>query len=416
MLAEGLVADLADPPGQLELDGCQSECSASFPCAIRPRVRRAGPRGPVARRGPERVARPADVAPRASGPGVIGGGTSPSYAGIGPGSRCRWADDGLGGSAGRSGRPSAGSGGPGGFLEFSCRRAVADLGSRMSNGREGRSGEAGMRCPGEGASLRRGGDVLTQNAIEELAERIERAYRRRQPHWRLGLLEPAGLVGRGGGAAADAPRRPDDPGRPGAVRGRPADHLAVVRPVGRPDAGDGGPPLPPTGPPDHPQAPRRAAGRGPAGRGRVRRGEAIEAVLRSRSRALSPLGRFIAAYRAGRPDLAEPVPGPGPGAAPGLPALPAGLPALLPAAAYPGGERPGRGPARRAPPGPPDFQFELTRRRARPIMPTAPEPSPGPPCVPSLRRRSASRHPTRSDPSPIEECHDAYAPIPPVPG
>jgi hypothetical protein len=38
---------------------------------------------------------------------------------------------------------------------------------------------------------------------------------------------------------------------------------------------------------------------------RIRLGETVDAVLLSRSRALSPLGRYIAACRAGRHDLAE---------------------------------------------------------------------------------------------------------------
>jgi hypothetical protein len=41
-------------------------------------------------------------------------------------------------------------------------------------------------------------------------------------------------------------------------------------------------------------------------RRRIQRGEAIEAALRRQSRDLTPLGRFIAAHRVGRPDLAEP--------------------------------------------------------------------------------------------------------------
>lgn len=39
---------------------------------------------------------------------------------------------------------------------------------------------------------------------------------------------------------------------------------------------------------------------------RICRGRSIESVLHSRSRVLTPLGRFIVAHRASRPDLAEP--------------------------------------------------------------------------------------------------------------
>jgi hypothetical protein len=147
--------------------------------------------------------------------------------------------------------------------------------------------------------------VLTLRVIEELADRIERAYLRRQPYWHQGCSNP-----RVWAAAAVAllrlnrndPRIPIDPEL--YVASQPISHsladpwedLTQSRSVRRYRRRVR-------------QLIRNLRGELVAElrfvRSRVQRGETIEDVLYSKSRSLSPLGRFIAAYRAGRPDLME---------------------------------------------------------------------------------------------------------------
>jgi hypothetical protein len=158
---------------------------------------------------------------------------------------------------------------------------------------------AGPVLPGRGVG------VFNPHAIEEIANRIERAYSRRQPYWRGGWSNS-----RVWAAAAVAlvrmhksdPRIPLDP------------ELYVASQMAASPLAD----------PWVDLAQARSALRYRRSvkdiirklRGelhaeirrvedRVSHGEAIECVLLSRCRVLSPLGRYIAAQRAGRPDLAE---------------------------------------------------------------------------------------------------------------
>ena len=142
-------------------------------------------------------------------------------------------------------------------------------------------------------------------AIEVVAERIERAYLRRRPQWR-GVGVPARVWADAAATLMELhrgdPAIPLDPelyvaaqpagavlADPWAELTRPASVRRYVRHVRR-----------------IVRTLRREL-RDELGRARVRlaRGLDPEAVLFGRDRALSPLGRYIAAHRADRPDLAE---------------------------------------------------------------------------------------------------------------
>lgn len=177
---------------------------------------------------------------------------------------------------------------------------------------------------------------MSHRAIEQVADRIERAYRRRHPFWRR--------VGTDAGAWTAAARallalHRSDP----AIPLDPELFVAC-----QPAAG-------PLADPWHELTRPSALGRY---RVRVRqivrslrreldeevrraerrahRGEDLEAILRSRSRQLSPLGRFVLAHRAGRPDLAEPFRAAAQEQHRSCPLYRDACRDLLPAGAYPG--------------------------------------------------------------------------------
>jgi hypothetical protein len=147
--------------------------------------------------------------------------------------------------------------------------------------------------------------VLTKHAIDALADRIERAYLRRQPYWNPGCSNARVWL-----AAAQAlvslhrtnPKYPIDP------------ELFVASQSIDSPLGD------PWGDLTQKRAVRRYKRRVRQiiqnlraelvtevcqVEARVRLGQTLDTVLGSRSRALSPLGRYIAAHRAGRFDLAK---------------------------------------------------------------------------------------------------------------
>jgi hypothetical protein len=146
--------------------------------------------------------------------------------------------------------------------------------------------------------------MVTQAAIESLAERIERAYRLRRPHWYRSVSTPgvwttaAGLLYR---IHQEDPEIPLDP------------ELFVAVQPGHPSLCD------PWGELTQPASARRYGSRirqivrrlmGELrsevlrAEGRIRRGETLDQVLRTRNKNLSPLGCFILALRSNRPDLA----------------------------------------------------------------------------------------------------------------
>jgi hypothetical protein len=147
--------------------------------------------------------------------------------------------------------------------------------------------------------------VLTLNEIEELAERIERAYLRRQPYWREGCSNP-----RVWATAAVAlmrmhrkdPTIPLDPelyvaSQPiASPLADPWADLAQVRSARRYRRRV------------HQiirKLRRELRAEVRLAESQVRQGESLEGVLLSRTRLLSPLGRFIVAQRAGRADLTD---------------------------------------------------------------------------------------------------------------
>jgi hypothetical protein len=147
--------------------------------------------------------------------------------------------------------------------------------------------------------------LISHRAIEQVADRIERAYRRRHPFWRRAGTDAGAWI-----AAARAmlalhrsePAIPLDPElfvacqpdsapladpwheltRPTALSRYRVRVRQIVRNLKR----------------ELDEEVRRAERR-------ADRGEHLELILRSRSRQLSPIGRFILAHRAGRPELAE---------------------------------------------------------------------------------------------------------------
>jgi hypothetical protein len=151
----------------------------------------------------------------------------------------------------------------------------------------------------------RGDGVLTQIGIDAVAERIARAYLRRQPFWYPGCSNP-----RVWEAAAEAlvrlnrkdPAIPVDPEL--FVASQPIDSplsdpwqdLTQTRAVRR-----------------YEKRVRRIIRDLRAElvaeirqvECRVRKGQTLESVLHTRTQSLSPLGRYIVAYRARRGDLAE---------------------------------------------------------------------------------------------------------------
>jgi len=145
---------------------------------------------------------------------------------------------------------------------------------------------------------------LTLHAVEDLADRIERAYLRRQPYWRQGCSNPQVWAS----AAVTLirlhrtdPTIPLDP-----------ELYVAAQPLSSPLA--------------DPWEDLAQASSAKRYRRRVRQiirmlrmelqdevrhaedlvtqGESISVVLTAKSRSLSPLGRYIVAYRAGRLDLA----------------------------------------------------------------------------------------------------------------
>lgn len=147
--------------------------------------------------------------------------------------------------------------------------------------------------------------LTTLRTTQQLANRIQRAYLRRQPRWRpMGLNSGVWTVAASTLLQAhhDNPTLPIDPELFVAVQpttspivdpwGELAQEGAILRYchcvhqiIGQLR--------------DELRAEVRRVRR------RVLRGEAIEVALQTRSRAVSPLGRYIAACRYGRPDLAE---------------------------------------------------------------------------------------------------------------
>lgn len=147
--------------------------------------------------------------------------------------------------------------------------------------------------------------LLSHRAIEQVADRIERAYRRRHPFWRRVGTDAGAWI-----AAARAllglhrsdPSIPMDPElfvacqpdaapmadpwheltRPSALSRYRVRVRQIIRGLRR----------------ELDEELRHAERR-------FERGEPLETILRSRSRQLSPLGRFILAHRAGRTELAE---------------------------------------------------------------------------------------------------------------
>jgi len=146
--------------------------------------------------------------------------------------------------------------------------------------------------------------LQTLDAVQELADRIERAYLRRRPTWHRGLAHP-----RVWSAAAET-----------LVELHAVDSWTPVDPelfvASQPIRGDADPWRELTG-----AEPARRYGRRVRQvvrlleveiRGEVRRGELllgsdrpVEHVLRSCRPRLSPLARYLVAHRAGRPELAE---------------------------------------------------------------------------------------------------------------
>lgn len=147
--------------------------------------------------------------------------------------------------------------------------------------------------------------VLTLHAIEELAARIERAYRLRHPNWadggsysRVWSNAASALVR----AHRDDPRIPLDP-----------ELFVAAQQLGRSQA-DPWQDLTPV------RATRRyrrsvfqiirmlrveLRGELRTAESRLMGGESLESILSTRSRSLTPLARYIVAFRAGRLDLAE---------------------------------------------------------------------------------------------------------------
>ncbi|HEX8199689.1 MAG TPA: hypothetical protein VF590_04325 [Isosphaeraceae bacterium] len=146
----------------------------------------------------------------------------------------------------------------------------------------------------------------TPITTRDLATRIHRAYQRRRPHWppigpdpEVWAVAAAALLQ----AHREDPRLPLDPELFVAAQptgplwadpwGELAQEDAIRRYRGCVERIIGGL-----------RSELRAEVR--LIRRRIRRGEAIEAALGRKSHDLSPLGRFIAACRVGRPDLAAP--------------------------------------------------------------------------------------------------------------
>ncbi|HWE36512.1 MAG TPA: hypothetical protein VG406_08100 [Isosphaeraceae bacterium] len=177
--------------------------------------------------------------------------------------------------------------------------------------------------------------TLQLHLMDELADRIERAYLLHGPRWchneadakvwsaaattllaahlrdALVPLDPELFV------AAQVTGRPlHDPRAEltGAAAARRYGHrvLAIVRKLRRELRGEV----------------RRAEGR-------LRRGVPLTTVVAAPSRDISPLGRLIVAHRAGRPDLAEPLRGPAAAQHRSCPLYRAACLRLLPAEAYP---------------------------------------------------------------------------------
>ena len=146
--------------------------------------------------------------------------------------------------------------------------------------------------------------LATQATIDVLAERIERVYLLRHPQWYRGCSSPgvwttaASLLYR---VHTDNPEMPLDP-----------ELYVAVQPISSTFAD-------PWAELTEPVAARRyqcrvrqmvrglqseLRGEVQRAEGRVRRGEAMERVLLTKHRSLSPLGCLIVAVRAGRTDLA----------------------------------------------------------------------------------------------------------------
>ncbi len=147
--------------------------------------------------------------------------------------------------------------------------------------------------------------LVTQAAIESLAERIERAYRLRRPQWYRGCwtrgvwTTAAALLYR---IHQDHPEIPLDP------------ELFVAVQPGHPSFNDPWAELTQSAAARRYRSRIRQIVRGLEGElrsevlraeGRICRGEAMDRVLLRKSQSLSPLGCFIVAQRAGRTDLAD---------------------------------------------------------------------------------------------------------------
>ncbi len=147
--------------------------------------------------------------------------------------------------------------------------------------------------------------LLTPRAIELLADRIERAYLRRHSHLSWSGPDPRIWAVAARALLEEHRKDPSIPLDP---------ELFVAAQPFNPPLADPWTVLAPTTAMTHYRRRIRRIVRGlhlelkaeiRQAEGRIRRGEPMETVLRSRSRSLSPLGRFIVAYRAGRIDLAE---------------------------------------------------------------------------------------------------------------
>ncbi len=131
--------------------------------------------------------------------------------------------------------------------------------------------------------------IITPRAVEQVADRIEKAFRRRHPEWRYAGLDPR-LWSSAAAILVDAHRRqswvPIDPELFVASQTPARDPWHDLRRIVKSLRGE---------------LLREFRSIDTA----VLRGASIDAVLSRPSRRLSPLGRYLAACRYGRPDLAE---------------------------------------------------------------------------------------------------------------
>ena len=183
-------------------------------------------------------------------------------------------------------------------------RPRADFGSQGETGGDDKS--AANRLRHRRRTIAEVTTVLSLHTLRELADRIEQAYARRRPGRRLAFADPRVWTAAAATllqAHCDDPERvPLDPELYVAAQSRltsfddPWMELASDASARR----------------YHRRVRRIVRGLREELRAevqwaerRIRRGESIRTVLTSRGRRLSPLGRFIVASRAGRPELAD---------------------------------------------------------------------------------------------------------------